>query len=507
MRALLLRLLLLAGIGVNVAFLLINLKPDRPHFGARRKARVVLRAGPARAQWVKENLLSEFAAAHDVDFELISAKTFEEVLSIVEAEKDHPTGILLADINDELSDDLHRSGALRPIADIAPPDELGPALAEYVPEAVERGRIDGKVWYLPKRALIDIAIYLKPAVEDLVLHWEKDRPAIQEALKEANGVGLPRGYDLSKTPDGWDWFDLFVAGWYWAHHPAPWADSPGPAPRIALRTGLNEDALNDMFGTFFSHGLKEEDVGIGKLDAPPVLDTLQWRALFRRHHLLDPACEKPEGIDAFGVNDLIKSRKVAWAPINQSDSLWVHGGSRRDAEPGMVGATDIDWATMPEGSSLELLESGEPARKGPSFSLEEVHFWAVPIHSPHPALAWELARFLTQRGLHQRETEAQGLFPVRRDIADEYPILFRLDWMQRMLDASYRQAQEGTGDMPDAVNSQQLDKVYAALREHVLNQKPVPVTLDGVRRAVASFTPDKAATGAKAPKPEAAHAR
>ena len=505
MRALLLRLLLLAGIGVNVAFLLINLKPDRPHFGTRRKARVVLRAGPARAQWVKENLLSEFSAAHDVDFDLISAKTFDEVSTILTAEKEHPTGILLADINDELADNLHRAGALRPIADIAPPGELGPALLEYVPEAVERARIDGKIWFVPKRAVIDIAIYLKPAVEDLFLHWEKDRPAIQAALKEANGVGLPRDYQLAKVPDAWDWFDLFVAGWYWAHHPAPWADSPGPAPRIAFRTGLNENALGDMFGTFFAHGLKEDQVG--KLDALPVLDTLQWRALFRKHHLLDPACETPLGIDAFGVNALFKARKVAWAPIDQADSLWVHGGSRRDAEPGMVGAIDLDWSTMPEGSSLELNEAGEPARRGPSFSLEEIHFWAVPVNSPHPQLAWELSRFLTQRGLHQRETEAQGLFPIRRDIADDYPILFRLDWMQRMLDASYRQAQEGTGDMPDAINAEQLDRVYVALREHVLTQTPVPVTLDGVRRAVASFNRAQAAHVAETPKSEAAHAR
>ena len=114
--------------------------------------------------------------------------------------------------------------------------------------------------------------------------------------------------------------------------------------------------------------------------------------------------------------------------------------------------------------------------------MEEVHFWALPVHSPEPRLAWELARYLTQRGLHQRETEAQGLLPIRRDLAEEYPILFRLDWMQRLLDASYRQVQRGSGDLPDAPDVHA--RAYVAARERLLTMNPIPVTADGIRRAV-----------------------
>ncbi len=488
MRAFLLRLLLLAGIGVNISFLLINLKPERPHLGARRKARVLLRAGPARAQWVKENLLSEFGAAHDIDFELISAKDFEEVATTLRKERDQPTGIMLADIDDETADDLRTEKALRPMQDVAPPGAVEATMAEYVPEAVERCKVDGKFWFLPKRALLDIAIYLRPAVEDVYLHWQSDRPAIEAALKEANGVGLPRSYDLEKIPDAWDMFDLFVAGWYWAHHRAAWASEPGPLPRLALRTGHNGEALDDLFASFYAHGWTDQQ--LSKPDSPAVLDALQWQGLFRKHHLLVKEAEDPKGLDQFGVNALFKARKLAWAPIDQADSLWVHGGSRRDAEPGMTSATDLDWSTMPAGASVEL-KSGEPARPGRTFAMEEVHLWAVPIHSPHAQLAFDLAHYLTQRGLHQRETEAQGMLPIRADIAEEYPILFRLDWMQRMLDASYRQTQGGVGDMPDETFTKDYDELYLALREHVLTQTPVPVTLAAVRSAVQGFQPPK----------------
>src|SRR5437763_1341160 len=83
---------------------------------------------------------------------------------------------------------------------------------------------------------------------------ENDRVEIGKALSEANGTGLPKGYSFEKSPDAWDSYDLFVAAWYWAHHPAPWAD-PGEAgtsaPRLAVRTGDNEDALNDLLSAFY----------------------------------------------------------------------------------------------------------------------------------------------------------------------------------------------------------------------------------------------------------------
>ena len=497
MKSILLRLLLLLGVAVNVGFLLINLAPERPHLSARKKARVLVRASPWRATWMKENLFDEFGAANDLEIELVTTKSFDEVLALLHAEKDKPTGLLLADVNDELADEMRRDGALRPMQDVVEPAELAEALAEYVPETVRRASEGGKVWFLPKRALIDVAAWLRPAVEDLYLHWEKDRPAIENALKEANFVGLPRSYHLEKTPGTWNSFDLFVAGWYWAHHPAPWA-APGdtaPAPRLAWRTGDNEDALDDLIGAFYRHGLKDEEAE--SFDSPAILDALQWLALFRKHHLVAKITEDPKGVDAPPVNGLLKARAVGWAPINQADSLWVHGGSRRDAEPGMTSANDLDWADMPAGNSAELdPKTGEPARTGRSFSLMQVHFWALPIHSPHPRLAFELARFVTQRGLQQRETEAAGLLPVRADLAQDYPILFRLNWMQRMLDASYRQLARGSGDMPDVVSDKGLDTVYAALVEEVLAGAP-PVTLAGVRARVAKFTTARQAAEAK----------
>src|SRR5216683_3073361 len=438
LRRLLVDGLVVLGIAVNVGFLFINLRPERPHLGRRTKARILLRASEPRIKWMRENQFAEFAIAKDVDFELVGARTFEEVHQKLLEEKQHPTGLLLADVDDEHADELKDGGLVRPIADGADPAELRQTLGELMPEATARGVVDGKQWYLPKRALVNVAVYLRPAIEDAYLHWEEDRKHIDAALKEANGVGLPKDFRLRRTPDGWDSFDLFVAAWTWAHHPARWAEAsrrisadnsvaPGTAPRVAWPCGDSED----------------------------------------------------------GAAELLHARKLAWAPIDQADSLWLHGGARRDAEAGIPGAGDLSWATLPQGASVEL-SGGQPARKGRSFAFEEVHLWAMPVRSPDPRLAFQIARFLSQRGLQQRETEAEGMLPVREDLRQDYPIAFRLDWMQRMLDASFRQLERGTADTPAGWAGDDWDEKYLKLRQAVVygRAKDAPVTLAAIREAV-----------------------
>src|SRR5919205_3126358 len=116
--------LVVVGIAVNLALLFINLRPERPHLARRTKVRVLLRASAPRIEWMRENEFSEFAATNDVDFELIGAKTFEEVHQKLTEEKQHPTGLLLADVDDEHADELKDTQLVRPIADGAQPEEL-----------------------------------------------------------------------------------------------------------------------------------------------------------------------------------------------------------------------------------------------------------------------------------------------------------------------------------------------------------------------------------------------
>src|ERR1700704_5812927 len=131
--------LVVLGILVNVGFLLINLRPERPHLARRTKARILLRASEPRIRWMRENEFAEFAVANDVEFELVGARTFEDVHQKLIEEKQHPAGLLLADVDDEHARELKDGGRVRPIAAGADPADLRQTLAELIPEATARG--------------------------------------------------------------------------------------------------------------------------------------------------------------------------------------------------------------------------------------------------------------------------------------------------------------------------------------------------------------------------------
>ena len=490
-RSNILRALLLFGIATNVAFLLINLSPERPHLMGRRRMKVLVKASAQVAKWMKENELREFGNDHDLDFELIALPSFDDVVSRLKKEAKEPSGVLLAALDDEHADEARQEGAVRPVEGVLPPEELADLMADFLPEVVDRAHgPDRKIWFVPKRASLDVTAFLRPAIEDAFLNWEKDRPQIEAALKEANGLGLPKGYELEKSPSQWDDYDLFVAGWYWAHHPAPWAKSrlngeelTGLAPRFARRTGTSDEAVIDLLTSFYRHGMRARD--LGKVDDPSVIDALQWEALFRRHGLVASECTGPEGCDADSVDGLLRSRRVAWATVSQEDSLWIHGGARKDAAYGMDVATDLGWSQRPAGVSVELGIDGTPKRKGKTHSFLMTYFWTLPVKGADPKLALQLARFLTQRGLQQREAESLGMLPIRQDIREQYPILFRLDWMQQLLDASYRQVFRGSSRIPDDLLEKNGDELYPYVLAAVLgsDSKTVPVTYAEVRKA------------------------
>jgi len=473
------RLLLVLGIGANIALLLINAAPQRPHLAKRRAYKVLVRMQPDEAAWVKDNELAEFAASHDFDIEVEAVPTYQAILARLAEEKAHPTNILLVDMNDELGDDAMRDGLIRPISDGATPESLAKVKAEFLPEGLERGSNGTKkLWMLPSRAAVDVALYLKPAVEDAYLHWADDRDKIDAALKAVNGEGLPRGYSLERSPDNWDSFDLFVAGWYWAHHPAPWAGEQGraPAPRMAIRTGKSDDAVRDMLALFYAQGAKDDDIAHGKLDDDAVVDALQWQALWKREGLTVHG-KKGVGVDNEEVEKLLLQNQLAWAPASATLSFRVHGGSRSGSPAGVDNPSQLAWAVLPRGVSMQL-KDGKPARRGRSFSFQEIAFWAVPSSVKDPELAYKLARFATQTGLNQREAEALGSLPVRVDLRKNYPILFRLAWMQNIFDASFVQIETGSGDIPDEVSDQHLDDRYREFRKQVVFSRGPTAALD-----------------------------
>src|SRR5207237_10548709 len=112
------------------------------HLRRRTHVKILLRASEPRAKWMMANELSEFGNDHDVDIEPVLAKDFDEVHDKLNDEAKKPSGILLSDLIDEYSDDLRGEKALRPLSDGAEPEDIAPALDEYIPQPDERRKAE-----------------------------------------------------------------------------------------------------------------------------------------------------------------------------------------------------------------------------------------------------------------------------------------------------------------------------------------------------------------------------
>ena len=62
-----------------------------------------------------------------------------------------------------------------------------------------------------------MVVYSRSKVADAVGAWRKYKENIDQELKKYNGFGLPATYILEEDVNEWDYFDVFVAGWIWAH--------------------------------------------------------------------------------------------------------------------------------------------------------------------------------------------------------------------------------------------------------------------------------------------------
>src|SRR5207302_9203497 len=134
----------------------------------------------------------------------------------------------------------------------------------------------------------------------------------------------------------------------------PTAARTAAMPRTAWRTGPHDDAVDDLLSSFYRHGMN--DATLENLGQPAVADALQWEALYRKHHLLIPECERKEGLSEEQLNEIFLSGRLGWAPVDQEDGLTLHGGARRDAPDGIEDPSRLDWSAMPIAVSLEMKE-------------------------------------------------------------------------------------------------------------------------------------------------------
>jgi len=444
--------LVAAGVAIDAFFAIVNFYPVAPHPSRGPKRYVVVQLDETQAAWFQANVLEDFNAEANKDVEVIRVDEEEQLQSTAaKYGKDVvlvglPTTQVGAAVGKEL---------VRPFSDIVKGSNIATDFKDLDDPLLAIGKYNDAQYFLPWMSRLDVAVYRVSKVRDAVLHWSMLRPNIEAALKVVNGRGLPAGYQLESSPEQWDEYDLFVAGYYWANRVY---DGKSARPRIAHRTGDEIDGQQDIVSALYRQGVT--DASLGSFASPAAIDYFQWEALFRQEGIYPDDMFAAEPFDDEAMLEGLQKGEVYFASIDSLEAFTLHGGSHKGAQPQIDDPGDLEFTSLPHGASLELGKKGSPARTGKSFSFREDWVWALPKASENAALAYDLVRFLWRPEIHARQCEALGMLPQHPQVLVDRVSLFRLEWMSQLFQAGLSQAAE---PVPPSMIGKGYGSVYAQL--------------------------------------------
>ena len=471
------RILLIAalvlGIAADAFFAIVNFYPVAPPRSRGPERQIVAEMDLTHARWFQTNVLDEFNHEHNVNLVLRPTPSDELIAALRSARGQRRT--LLAILPGALTRRAVEERVVRPIETLTNREQLARDFASIRAEAMAAGRVGAQQYFLPRTAVLDLAVYRPSKVRDAVLHWLDARPAIEAALRAVNGRGLPDGYELERSPNEWDAFDQFVIGYFWAHR--RYADHPAHA-RLAHRTDPGVPGDVYLLSELYRAGAT--DATIRQFDSPAAQDLMAWEALYRREGLYPESMFAENGMSAEAlVNSFIQGR-VFLAPVDEMEAFRIHGGARREVEAQVDDPDDLGFTAMPRAASLALDASGHPVRAFDGFSFREDAMWARPeTGTEDDALAYEFLRFVWTREAHIRECEAIGILPLLTDVVRERASIFRLDWQQEIFEGALSQWDRAEA-VPPALVDDGVGTRYARHWRRLMSSAPRGFTFDSI---------------------------
>ncbi len=416
---------------------------------------LVIRMMGIQDAWFREHLIPPFEKAHGVNVTVASFDRFwdlEVMLTLDRQRKSPSIGLVKTPL--EMTRPLKHF--MRPFDGILRKDALEALKAAYDPAALEKGMMDGKLYYLPRKLETRIMVYATSKVTEAVAGWQRFEQDISDALSKENGFGLPSDYTLESDPNQWDYFDLFVAAWYWSRTPYYGIT----LPRMGHRGKKYGGTVVGLVDRIFQMGGTAEDVL--QMDSRPVVDMFLWEALFRKNGLYNPGMWQ-DPWSGGGIWNAMKDGKVYLAMMHQIDCFFIHGGTHPQMQGYLTDPDDMGVAVMPRGVSLELDSNGQPSRMGSRRAGTSGWWWGIPQTAPDPHLSAALAQWITGHENHRDECRIFGMMPIRRDITANLKGVFPKAWMARVFDTSVRQLMlNGDATAPLLPEYSEIGKIYLA---------------------------------------------
>lgn len=417
---------------------------------------ILIRMMEANERWFIENIIAEFEENNNCKVNIKRFKKDFEIIETLKREVEEPRShnVSLVKASLPVTLILFKEGLVMSFQDILTNRKLKyheiescmcKIRDEYDAVTLQEcsfNTISGnKLFFLPRKLETRMMIYRKRKVDDAVKYWRKFETEITDILKKENGHGLPVNFNLEPDADQWDYYDLFVAGYYWANS----EDNSTKTGRIAHRSKDYEGTVLGLIDRALQLGSSVEDIRDMYKYSEGIVDMFQWEAIFRKYNLYSEGMWEEDGWSGSDIYQGFDTGSVYLAWMHQLDFLLICRSEQTGVKEYRDYREDLGIAIMPQGVSFELDEIGLPMRIGTRQAHTFGWFWGVPKNAPEPELAFDLAMFITSFTPHFEECKRFFLLPVKKNVCEALRLKLQDTWKNAAYTRSLEQLKINRG--------------------------------------------------------------
>ncbi|MGD9034263.1 MAG: hypothetical protein PVH02_16450 [Desulfobacteraceae bacterium] len=411
---------------------------------------ILIRMMDPQERWFQENILKAFEEGNHCKVIIKRFWNEQDVIRILKSEKEgrKKSNVCLVKTPLHLTLLLYKDKFIKPYDDILRDLDLNESEIQswlqkvkddYDPVALEMcsfNTITGKkLFFLPRKLETRLIIYRKSKVADAVKDWKRFRKELNAILEKANDYGLPRDYKLESDVNKWDYYDLLVAGYYWANTQYYGEKTA----RLAHRSKNYGGTVLGLIDRALQLGATGEDIYDMYSFSEAIVDLFHWEAIFRKYNLYCEGMWEGDGLSGSGIYEGIAENRVFLTWMHQLDSLLIFGSEEMGIKGFIQDRKDLGIAIMPKGVSFPLTEDGLPKRTGSRKAHTFGWFWGIPINAPEPELALKLGQFITSHECHLGECKNFFLIPVRKSVRNALNAVLNTDWKAQVYRKSIEQ--------------------------------------------------------------------
>lgn len=388
---------------------------------------------------------------------------YESTDSLSEELKKRPNQVSLVKVPFDKSMLLLPKGIFTTLDSVLDTQQLAAFKNDYLLTSL--GTVQGTPCLIPRKLETRIMVYCKSKVIDAVAKWRIYKDTIDEVLSTYNGYGLPATYLLEEDPELWDYFDVFVVGWIWAHTSYGGLIKPRIAHRGKRYSGTSLRVIDRIFQ------MGGDSTAVLTMQGDAVVDAIYWEALYTASGVY----RTEMWANGWGGGDIWKAfaaGDVYLSFMTQLDCFYLHGTGRDNLSGYFKNPEDMGVATMPRGCSAQLDATSVPRSIGRKSITTGGWWWGIPVDAPNRQQSFTLASFITGTTAQIQECTRFGMIPVRKDILGDMSMMFGGGWISNVYEISFKQLVEnGYTTLPGSVYWGEITQFYLDLIDEVVGNR------------------------------------